>query len=257
LAKKVFKKTIQWLRGRTEIGNRSNKYLKTNEKFLRIENDRYLAVFDRSLCEGAEPFDLMEKTDALMDNGKIIKSDTTTYLSLLSWNNKRMVIKRYNHKGFIHSLRHSILRSRARRCWFNAHLLQMLNIPTPKPLAFIEIYKGPILWQSYLITEYIDAKKLSDFLRDHAVTEEIIGQIKLLIDKMGKFKITHGDLKPTNILITNNGPVLTDLDGMKVHKWNWICNIRRAKDLAHLEKNISSVAVIDKMGAKSNYHAKK
>jgi RIO-like serine/threonine protein kinase len=46
-----------------------------------------------------------------------------------------------------------------------------------------------------------------------------------------KYRITHGDLKHTNILITDNGPILTDLDGMNVHKWTWTYRIRQAKDL--------------------------
>ena len=72
-----------------------------------------------------------------------------------------------------------------------------------------------------------------------------------------KYRISHGDLKHTNILITNNGPVLTDLDAMKAYKWKWTCNLRQAKDLARLEKNISSVVVINKMGTKLNYPTRK
>jgi tRNA A-37 threonylcarbamoyl transferase component Bud32 len=244
LAEKVFKKTIRRLRGRTEIGNRSNKYLQTNEEFLRIENDRYLAVFDRSLCEGADPFDLIEKTDALMDNGKVIKSDTTTYLSLLLWNNKRVVIKRYNHKGLIHSLRYTIKGSRAKRSWLNGQLLTLLNILTPKPLAFIEQRKGLLLWKSYLVTEYVPAQKLCDFLQDDRISgqekKETAERLRRLLDKLGEYRITHGDLKPTNILITKNGTVLTDLDSVKIHKSNVIYQYRRTKDMERFTKLISS-----------------
>jgi hypothetical protein len=31
-------------------------------------------------------------------------------------------------------------------------------------------------------------------------------------------------------LVTYNVPVLTDLDGMRVHKWNWTYKIRQTKD---------------------------
>jgi tRNA A-37 threonylcarbamoyl transferase component Bud32 len=240
LAKKVFKKTIRRLRGRTEIGNRSNKYLKTNKKFLRIENDRYLAVFDKSLCEGADPIDFIEKTDALMDNGTIIKSDTTAYLSLVSWNNKEVVIKRYNHKGLIHSLRHTIKGSRAKRSWLNGQLLTLLNIPTPKPLAFIEQRKGLLLWKSYLVTEYVDGRQLYHFLRNSSITQQqrsaVTQQVMDLLNNLSQYRISHGDLKPSNILLTNDGPVLTDLDGMKVYRWNWIHRARQIKDITRLTK---------------------
>jgi tRNA A-37 threonylcarbamoyl transferase component Bud32 len=61
-------------------------------------------------------------------------------------------------------------------------------------------------------------------------------QVKNMLDKIGKYRITHGDLKHTNILITDNGPMITDLDGMKVHKWNWTYKISRAKDLQRFAK---------------------
>jgi RIO-like serine/threonine protein kinase len=113
----------------------------------------------------------------------------------------------------------------------------MLQIPTPKPLAYIEQRKGLLIWKSHLITEYVEGQRLYDFLRDGRVTQQqrsaITQQIMDLLNNLGQYRITHGDLKHTNILITDKGPVLTDLDGMRVHKWNWTCNIRRTKDLSH------------------------
>ena len=111
----------------------------------------------------------------------------------------------------------------------------MLQIPTPKPLAYVEQRKGPLLWQSYLITEYVKGQNLYHFLRDDNVIEEecskAIRQLKELMDKLGKHRIAHGDLKHTNILITDTGPTITDLDGMKVHKWNWFFKIKRDRDV--------------------------
>ena len=97
------------------------------------------------------------------------------------------------------------------------------------------------MWQSYLVTKYVEGQKLYDFLRNSNVADEqhsiAMQQVKNLLDKMGKYLTTHGDLKHSSILITDNGPVLTDLDGMKAHKWNWAYKIRREKDLGRLEKN--------------------
>lgn len=99
----------------------------------------------------------------------------------------------------------------------------MLDIATPKPLAYIEQLKEKLIWKSYLVSEYVEGKKLYDFRQINNTTKEqhqtINNQIKEMFDEMEKNHITHGDLKHTNILITDKGPVLTDLDGMKVHKW--------------------------------------
>lgn len=175
-----------------------------------------------------------------MDKGKILKNGNTCYVSRLMWNNKDVVVKRYNHKGFFHSLRHTIKKSRARHGWLHAHRLNMLQIPTPKPLAYIEQRKYKLVWKSYLVTEYAEGQKLYDFLRDSKTSKEnhsrVIRQIGELLDKLGKYRITHGDLKQTNILITNNGPMITDLDSMKVHRWNLMYKIRKAKDIVRFEK---------------------
>jgi tRNA A-37 threonylcarbamoyl transferase component Bud32 len=115
----------------------------------------------------------------------------------------------------------------------------MLNIATPRPLAYVEQRKKTLVWKSYLITEYVDGQKLRDFLRGD-ITEEkrtnITRQMGELFDKLQKYRITHGDLKHSNILITEKGPVLTDLDSMKSHRCNWTYKLRRAKDMARFKR---------------------
>jgi len=211
------------------------KCLRTSKRHLRIESRRYVAVFERCFCKGAEPLDFVEQIDALMDEGRILKNGNTCYVSGITWKGREVVVKRYNHKGFIHSLRHTIKRTRARRGWLNGHRLCMLNIATPKPLAYIERRRGMLVWESYLVTECVKGQRLYDFLRDGKISEEqrseITGEVMELLERLGKHRISHGDLKHTNILITENGPVLTDLDGMKSHKWRWMYKVWQIKDL--------------------------
>jgi len=215
------------------------KCLRTSKRHLRIKSRRYVVVFERCFCKGAEPLDFVEQIDALMDEGRILKNGNTCYVSSITWNGREVVVKRYNHKGFIHSLRHTIKGTRARRGWLNGHRLGMLNIATPKPLAYIERRRGMLVWESYLVTEYVEGQKLYDFLRDSNVTEEerlkVTEQIKKLLERLGKHRITHGDLKHSNILITDTGPVLIDLDAIKFHWWRWLFEIKRNKDLLCLE----------------------
>ena len=216
------------------------KCLRTSKRYLRVRTGRHLAVFDKGFCQGAEPLDFIKQIDALMDGGEILKNGNTCYVSCLTWNNKDVVLKRYNHKGFIHSLRHTVKRSRARRGWLYAHRLGMLDIATPKPLAYIEQRKQKLVWKSYLVTKYVEGQKLYDFLRDDNLTEQqrskVTEQVAGLLGKLGKYRITHGDLKHSNILVTDNGPVIIDLDGMRVYKWNWVYQYRMKKDLKRLKK---------------------
>jgi len=193
-------------------------------------------VFDRDFCQEAEPLDFVEQIDTLMDGGQILKNnDDTSYVSRIEWGGKDAVVKRYNRRGLIHSLRHTIKKSRARRGWLHTQQLGVLNIATPRSFAYVEQHKGLLLWESYLVTEYVLGQNLYRFLRNDNATEQqrskAIQQVVELLGELGKYRISHGDLKHTNILITENGPVLTDLDAMKKHRWNWTYKIRRAKDL--------------------------
>jgi len=211
------------------------KSLRTSGKYLKIKNKQFSAVFDKSFCREVEPIDFIGRLDTLIDGGKVLKDGNTCYVSRLSFSGKDIVVKRYNNKGFIHSLRHTIKRSRARRGWLHGHRLRMLNIATPKPLAYVEQRKGLLVEKSYLITEYVEGQRLYEFLRDDNVADgrrsEIMQMIKTMLEKLAKYRITHGDLKHTNILITETGPVLTDLDGMTVHCSQLLYRNKRIKDI--------------------------
>ena len=175
-----------------------------------------------------------------MTKGHILKDGNTCFVSHFTWNNKNIVVKRYNHKGFIHSLRHTIIKSRAIRGWLNAQRLTMLGISTPRALAFIERRKGFILWNSYFVTEYVKGIRFHDFLNNTGISAEQRNTTKKQVEKLladiGKFRITHGDLKHSNILITKNGPVLTDLDSMRAYKSTLLYKQKRVKDLERFNR---------------------
>ena len=215
------------------------KSLRTSKRFIKVESEQYVGVFDKSFCRDAEPLDFIKHIDVLMDDGRILKNGNTCYISRLTWNGVDVVVKRYNHKGIIHSLRHTIKKSRARRCWLNGHRLGVYNIATPKPLAFFEKRRGFLIWNSYLVAEYIDGLSLYHYQRDENIPPEkrktATQDVKNLLEKMAEYRITHGDLKHTNILITEKGPVLTDLDSMRFHKCNFTFRARRVKDLLRFE----------------------
>jgi len=218
------------------IRRQLRKCVRTSKRTLRIITGRHLAVFDRTFYRGARPEDFIDQIDDLMDKGKILKDGNTCYISRFIWNGIDIVVKCYKHKGLVHSARHTIKRSRARSGWLHAHRLGVFEVATPRPLAYIERLKGPLVWKSYLVTEYVDGRNLYHFLRDDSVGPEqrsaATRKILEILDILARYGITHGDVKPSNILITPNGPCLTDLDSMRAHKLNWMCRLRWAKDAA-------------------------
>lgn len=216
------------------------KCLRTNRRHLKIKGRQYAAECDRSFCRETEMNDFLQQVDALMDTGLILKNGDTSSVSRLTWNGRDMVVKRYNHKGIAHSLRHTAKRSRACRAWLHGHRLEMLDIPTPKPLAYIEQRKGRLVWKSYLVTEYVEGRRLHDFLHDDGVSQAqglaATQAVMRLLERLWEYRITHGDLKHTNVLVTENGPVLTDLDGMTIHRWKLLYKNKRTKDMERFLK---------------------
>lgn len=210
------------------------KCLRTSRRCIEIRRPGQYAIADRAFHDTADFDHLLTDIDNLMTAGQTLKSGNTCFVSRFACAGRDIVVKRYNYKNPLHCLRHTIKGSRARKCWLNAHLLQMLDIPTAPPLAFIEKRKGPLLLRSYFITEYVPGRRLYDFLRDDSVTAEhrsaVTEQLKHLLNLLAKHKITHGDLKHTNIILTDTGPTLTDLDAMKIHRCPWTFCRRRLKD---------------------------
>lgn len=231
------------LAAHTKTGLRKGlkKTLRTSKRYLKITGPNFHAVFAKTFCENTEPLHFIEQIDAMMDKGLILKNGNTCYLSRVKCDDKLVVIKRYNPKGLIHSLRHTIKRSRARRAWLCAHMLTMLNINTPPPLAYIEKYKTMLLTKSYMVTEFVDGQKLGDFLDSNindSQRQKINDQLTELLNSLAEHRVTHGDLKHSNVLVTEKGPVLTDLDAMTAHKSKSLFNIKHKKDHKRLKQNL-------------------
>lgn len=218
-------------------------YLPTRTRCLRTISGSYAAEFESEFCEDAESANLIERIDPLLHAGQVIKDGDACHVSRLVWNHKDVVVKRYNHQGLIHSLRHTLKKSRARKAWLHARRLAALSIATPRPVAYIEHRRGFLIWQSYLVTEYVEGQMLYDFIRDDKIPEQqrldTMRRVVELLDELWKHGITHGDLKHTNVLVTESGPVLTDLDAMAAHRWKVLYKSKRKKDMERFLRKTS------------------
>ncbi len=195
----------------------------------------YRGLFDRRFA-GAQPVEeFVHRVDVLMREGQVLKNDRASFVSRVLWKGHDMVVKRYNHRGLWHSLRHTIKGSRAKRNWDNARRLRSLQIATPEPLAYVEEYRGPLLWRSYLVTRFVAGPQVQEILRDEtaddAQKQRISDQVLLLLRLMAEHGISHGDMKHTNILYDGTRVVLTDLDAMRIGGIGWLRRRRYQRDV--------------------------
>ncbi|MCK4999078.1 MAG: hypothetical protein KAS23_06075 [Anaerohalosphaera sp.] len=172
--------------------------------------------------------------DDLIDAGNIIKSDKTSTVSKVRFNDTDIVIKRYNNKGFFYSLRNSLRSSRAKKSWHKSLVLLSLDIHTPVPLGYVVEKKNALYNRSYFIMEYCEIEIVHDFFVRYTSADEqwyeIINLLKDFMAKLALHRITHGDLKPSNVYVTEDGVGILDLDSMMIHNNAITYLLKRGKD---------------------------
>ncbi|OUR70783.1 hypothetical protein A9Q78_11830 [Methylophaga sp. 41_12_T18] len=165
------------------------------------------------------PTELIENIEQLMTTGKMLKAGNSATVVLVEMAGKQVVIKRYNIKSMWHLLRRTLRMSRAAMSWRNANLLEFINLPTLKPLGFIEQRMGWFRHTAYFISEYHESVELLDEYQRRQPTNDELEQINNIFMLMQNSQISHGDLKAQNLLIDDQGKViLIDLDAMQEHR---------------------------------------
>lgn len=196
---------------------------------------RFTAVL-RDEQEALQP--LLADPDAAIAAGRRLKDGGTCTVAAVEVAGRLLVVKRYNLKNWRHALSRAWRPSRAWHSWQAAHRLAFYGIATPRPLALIEERAGPLRGRAFLITEHCPGANLLNCL-DPAHEPAPMQQRALsrLFATLHALRITHGDLKATNLLWHDAQVVLIDLDALLEHRAE--AGFRRAwqRDRARLLRN--------------------
>lgn len=205
---------------------RKDKFLKKIfrecSSFICRKHSRQIMVYDR-FYDSVQMRRLLQDPDCFLNDAacKFIKRGNTATVGIIDIDGRALVVKRYNIKGFWHGINRAFRRSRAAISWRNAHLLNFYEIATPTPVALIEKCYGPLRRVSYFISAYVEGSDCARYFSNGRLSDaEQTGMAEKLITLLGKLaqaRISHGDLKATNIIISQGNPVLLDLDGMRQH----------------------------------------
>ena len=172
---------------------------------------------------------------------QVFKNDRTTTVGSTSRDGRKLLLKRYNTKNAWHAVRRTVRRSRAENCFLMARLLRELHVNTPAPIALVEHRLGPLKGRSWFISEFVEGPLCLDYVLHHASPSEaraIALRIQAMFRELSKQRITHGDMKATNIILRNNSaPWLIDLDAMRQHRHQRSFEVARARDKERFRKN--------------------
>lgn len=187
----------------------------------------------------------IEGIDRLVEQGEKIKDGNSATVVLTELGGQRVVIKRYNMKSVGHFLKRCWRPSRAANAWRQGNLMNLLGIPTPAVLGFVEHRFGPLRKRAYLISEYVaDASELSQVYAEEAPKEPELKQIRRIFNLMREYRLSHGDMKASNLLLTQSGEVeLIDLDAMQEHRYDWTFERAFARDQQRFMKNWQKMPV--------------
>jgi len=133
------------------------------------------------------------------------------------------LLKYHHWAGFWKTASKALTVSPNRHSFEHALRLIELGLPTPRPLACLDVRLGPLNVCSYLVTEFIPGESLYRLLRYQRLDEEIIDcvarQIAEIWQLLDDAQFSHNDLKPENFMIDRTNRVwLIDLESGTWHR---------------------------------------
>ena len=204
------------------------------------QNWSQLAICSRKF-QSNEMQAFLNSPESFISNANLLKNGNTCTVVIVTINHIDMVVKRYNIKNWRHFLSRSLRPSRAIISWTNAHLLRFYGISTPEPVAVIEKRWGPVRKTAYFVSELSKGETADVFFKSvktSLTTKQNVAQsITKLLQAMHSLKISHGDLKTSNFMISNTEASIIDLDSMKQHTALSHFKKAKKKDIKRFFKN--------------------
>ncbi len=184
---------------------------------------------------------LLADPDAAIAVGQSLKLGGSSTVARVDQGARQLVIKRYNIKCMLHWLKRFWRPSRAWHSWCEGNRLSFLGIATPKPLAVLECRTLWLRRRSYLVTEHASGVDIITRFASCAPGElPVEAELRALDDLFAALlreRISHGDLKGTNILWQDGRWMLIDLDAMQQHRRAGSFVPAYAKDRARFLRN--------------------
>ncbi len=183
--------------------------------------------------------------DHALVGGELLKSGNTCTVVRVWGDTGGVVIKRYNLKSFRHALSRMLRPSRAWHSWREAHRLHLYGIATPRPLALVEERFGPLRRRAWFYADDCPGPSLLEHLAcDYEPAPAEAQAIVTLFSTLARLRISHGDLKASNLLWYQGRVWLIDLDAMTQHRSDAAFSKAWQRDRARLLRNWPSGSVL-------------
>lgn len=184
--------------------------------------------------------EFLANPDAAIAQGHILKAGNSATVARVQIGTEEYVVKRYNIKNQWHRIKRAFTPSRAARSWCYGHLLELLEVNTPAPIALLERRFGPFRGVAYLVCAPLDLDG-GDFLDKKIAAGMAVAQgesrFAELFHSLGQTHLSHGDLKGSNFFLKADQLWVLDLDAMQLHACSWLARRALAKDRRRFLQN--------------------
>lgn len=198
------------------------------------------------------PIDAASLSELLIDTSDAFKHDRTTTVARVELSGEAMVLKRYNPRNQWHKIKRALRRSRARRCWQMSYAFSKAGLNVAAPILMLEDRFGPFRLDAYFVNEFLEGQELMTLLpaMDDEQRQKVADAIDDAFDKMKAARLTHGDLKASNLMWGNGKLYFIDLDAAQQHSnsvtWLKGHNKDRKRFLKNWQGNRQLLAIFER-----------
>lgn len=145
----------------------------------------------------------IEQLPGQFDRGELVY-EARNVLRRFSWDGVVVVVKKYKVPLLVNRFIYGCLRkSKARRSFEYGHVLMEKGFRTPPPVAYIEMRRGGLFAESYLVTLNEDyPQMMRRFFCDESLTEEgkvVLRAFAVYTMRLHEAGVLHVDYSPGNI----------------------------------------------------------
>jgi len=175
----------------------------------------------------------------LAESDSTFKHDRTTTVAILETGEHRLVLKRFNPRNHWHKVKRALRRSRAERCWRMSYAFQRAGLNVAQPVLMVERRFGPVRLTAYFANHLLNGKELLTELPTMNIQEQrqVADALEDAFEKMRVAKLTHGDMKATNLIWSDGKLFFIDLDAAVKHRFNATWLKSHQKDRKRFMKN--------------------
>jgi len=187
---------------------------------FRVEKTANMFVACERSTESKRLMQIIKEPEVAFGGAEFLKRGNTATVVKVSGDQGGWVLKRYNIKSFWHGLSRCLRPSRAWVSWQSAHRLELLGIPTPRPLAMRENRSGPLRREAYFISECASGQDIKGWLlkwKEGEAPEWLDHQVTRLFNILWNSHVSHGDMKATNFIVVDEQIQVIDLDAVAWH----------------------------------------